>query len=337
MHARIAAIEYHLPEKKLDTATLGAQFPDWNVEKLDQISGIGTRHIAAEGECASDLAVAAANKLFASGAVKPEEIDFVLLCTQSPDHLIPTTACLVQHRLGIPITCGALDYNLGHSGYVYGLGLAEGLIASQQARRVLLLTAETYSKHISEEDKSVRTIFGDAASATLLVAEDQAEPILGPFLYGTDGRGGPNLIVPAGGMRQPRSAATAVLREDENGNRRSDDHLYMNGAEVFSFTLSTISKAVRALLEKSGKSMEDIDLFVFHQANRYILEHLRKKTGIPPEKFPIALHHCGNTVSSSIPIALCEARGEGRWGQGSLLMLVGYGAGYSWGATLVRC
>jgi len=336
MHARIEAIEYHLPERKLSTSDLVGLFPDWKVEKLDQASGIRVRHIAAAEECASDLAVKAAEKLFASGVVRPEEIDFLLLCTQSPDYLVPTTACLVQDRLGIPTSCGALDYNLGHSGYVYGLGLAEGLIASHQVRRVLLLTAETYSKYVGEGDRSTRTIFGDAAAATLLTGVEGEKAQLGPFLYGSDGRGGPNLIVPTSGKRRPRTSESAIQREDENGNRRSEDDLYMNGAEIFSFTLSTVSRSVEALLARSGHSLEEIDLFVFHQANRYILEHLRKRIGIPSEKFALALEHCGNTVSSSIPIALHEMKSQGRCSEGTLVMLVGYGAGYSWGATLAR-
>ena len=202
-HASIAAIEYHLPERSVSTAELSAEFPEWSVEKIDGKTGIHERHIAAPGECASDLAVAAAGKLFASGACAPADIDYVLFCTQSPDYFLPTTACGIQDRLGIPTASGALDFNLGCSGFIYGLGLAEGLIATGQARRVLLLTAETYSKFIHPRDRSVRTIFGDAAAATLLSAVDTEQPLLGPFLYGTDGKGSPNLIVPSGGMRRP--------------------------------------------------------------------------------------------------------------------------------------
>ena len=170
MHASISAIEYYLPEKTVSTEELAAEFPAWTVAKIDEKTGIRDRHIAATGECSSDLAVAAARKLFESGACQPGEIDFLLFCTQSPDHFLPTTACLIQDRLGIPTTAGALDFNLGCSGFVYGIGLAEGLISSGQASRVLLLTAETYSKFLSAGDRSVRTIFGDAGAATLLVA-----------------------------------------------------------------------------------------------------------------------------------------------------------------------
>jgi len=336
MQAALSAIEYYLPEKVVSTPDLSAEFPGWSVEKIDEKTGIHERHIAAPDECASDLAVAAARKLFASGACQPNAVDYLLFCTQSPDYFLPTTACLIQDRLGIPMTAGALDFNLGCSGFIYGLGLAQGLILSGQASNLLLLTAETYSKFLNPRDRSVRTIFGDAAAATLLTAEDSPKALIGPFAYGTDGSGGPNLIVPTGGMRRPRSAETAIPVEDEGGNLRCPDDLFMNGAEIFNFTLDAVPQTIARLLEKARLEPADIDLFVFHQANRFMLEHLRKRLKIPPEKFQVTLSHCGNTVSSTIPIALKHAETEGRLPKGALAMLVGFGVGYSWGATLVR-
>ena len=336
MHASVSAIEYYLPEKTVSTEDLAAEFPEWTVAKIDQKTGIRDRHIAAQGECSSDLGVAAAKKLFESGACQPGEIDYLLFCTQSPDYFLPTTACLIQDRLGIPTTAGALDFNLGCSGFVYGLGLAEGLISSGQATRLLLLTAETYSKFLHIGDRSARTIFGDAGAATLLVACKAEVPLIGPFVYGTDGRGGPNLVVPSGGMRLPRTAESGVPFEDASGNVRSQDNLYMNGAEIFTFTLDAVPESVEALLKKAGLALADIDLFAFHQANKYMLEHLRKRLKIAPEKFQLTMGHCGNTVSSTIPIALKHAVLEGRLHPGDLVMLVGFGVGYSWGAALVR-
>src|SRR5882757_8094155 len=168
MHAAVRSVEYFLPEATLTTNQLSSEFPDWSVEKIDSKTGIECRHISGPEECASDLAVAAANKLFASGACRPEEIDYILLCTQSPDYFLPTTACLVQDRLGIPTTAGALDFNLGCSGYIYGLGLANGLVESGQAATILLLTADTYTKHISADDKACMALFGDGGAATLI-------------------------------------------------------------------------------------------------------------------------------------------------------------------------
>ncbi|HLW75390.1 MAG TPA: hypothetical protein VKS01_00370, partial [Bryobacteraceae bacterium] len=240
MHAALRAIEYHLPDHAVSTADLAAEFPEWSVEKIDSKTGIQARHIASAGECASDLAVCAANKLFASGAAVPAQIDYILLCTQSPDHFLPTTACLLQDRLQIPKSAGALDFNLGCSGFIYGIGLAEGLIATGQASNVLLLTAETYSKFLNPRDRSVRTIFGDAAAATLLTAVHSTEPLIGPFVYGTDGAGGQNLMVPAGAMRRPRSGETSTVTEDDQGNARSAENLFMDGPEIFNFTLSAV-------------------------------------------------------------------------------------------------
>jgi 3-oxoacyl-[acyl-carrier-protein] synthase-3 len=333
MSAVVRAIEYHLPERVLTNEELAAAFPDWTAEKMAAKTGIVERRLAAPEECASDLAVKAAEKLFAGGACRRDEIDFILLCTQSPDYLLPTTACLLQDRLGVPTSAGALDFNLGCSGFVYGLGLAKGLIETGQADNVLLLTAETYGKFLGPDDRAVRPLFGDAAAATLVQRRAEAAgepPWIGPFVFGTDGKGAENLILRAGGMRRRHGAAA---RRDE---APSPDHLYMNGPEIFTFTLGAVPRAVEALLARAGRAADDVDRYVFHQANGYMLERLRAKMKIPAEKFVLALSHCGNTVSSSIPIALKDAAGRGGLTPGHVVMLVGFGVGYSWGATLMR-
>ncbi len=316
MKAVIRAIEYHLPEACLTTEALAAEFPEWSVAQIAAKTGIDQRHIAAEGECASDLAFEAAQKLFASGACKPEDIDYLLFCTQSPDYLLPTTACLLQDRLGIPRTAGALDFNLGCSGFVYGLGLVKGLIETGQATRVLLLTADTYSKYLNRADKSVRTIFGDAGAATLISAEETDSGV-DSIVYGTDGRGGKNLIVKGGGSRQPEPTGD----------------LYMNGRDVFTFTVREIPSLIARLLERAGMKQDDVDLFVFHQANRYMLDSIRERMGIAAEKFCVDMADCGNTVSSTIPIALKRASAQLK--AGAQVMLVGFGVGYSWGAAML--
>lgn len=322
--AAIAAVTYALPERVVSNADLGAEFPEWGADKIAEKTGILRRHIAGPDETSADLAACAAEKLFATGIVARAEIDFVLFCTQTPDFALPTSACLLQHRLGLPTTAGALDFNLGCSGYVYGLALAKGLIESGQAGRVLLLTGETYTKLLDPADKTVRTIFGDAGSATLVVTGEVAQGAIGPVVFGTDGSGGPNLVCHRGGWRGAK--AEAAGREA----------LWMNGPEIFNFTLKVVPEVVRRSLEKSGLAAAEVDLFVFHQANRYMLDHLRKKLAVPPEKFVVAMEHCGNTVSSTIPIALAEAIARGQLRPGLRVLLVGFGVGYSWGATLVR-
>jgi 3-oxoacyl-[acyl-carrier-protein] synthase-3 len=334
--AIVRGIEYSLPDCVLTNEQLADQFQDWTAQKILEKTGISERHLASPTECASDLAVNACRKLFAAGHCSPNDIDFILFCTQSPDYFLPTTACVMQDRLGIPKSAGALDFNLGCSGFVYGLALAKGLVETDQAANVLLVTAETYSKFMHAEDKSVRTIFGDAGAATLVARSDSAatglDP-LGPFVFGTDGSGAQNLIVRAGAMRP---APDDPASPDLDGRPRTHANLYMNGAEIFTFTLQVIPAVVRDVLARANKCADDIDLFVFHQANRYMLEHLRKKLRIPEAKFYISMQYTGNTVSSTIPIALKNAVCDGTLKEGATVMLVGFGVGYSWGACLVR-
>ncbi|MFA7033511.1 MAG: ketoacyl-ACP synthase III, partial [Bacteroidales bacterium] len=198
----IKAIAYYLPERVVTNEELVADFPQWTVEKIASKVGVNQRHVAALNETSTDMAVAAAEKLFFSHAeIKKEAIDFVIFCTQTPDYILPTSACLIQHRLGLEKSIGAFDYNLGCSGYVYGLAIAKSLVVSEVARNVLLLTAETYNKHIHPRDKGNRTIFGDAASATIVSNEGYAK--IGEFALGTDGSGANNLIVKTGGARNP--------------------------------------------------------------------------------------------------------------------------------------
>jgi 3-oxoacyl-[acyl-carrier-protein] synthase-3 len=333
MSCCIKGVAYHIPERVLANEELAALYPGWTAEKIEEKTGITERHISAENETAGDLGFKAAQNLFVVQAINPESVDFLLLATQSPDYLLPTTACVLQHHLGIPTSAGALDFNLGCSAYVYGLALAKGLICSGTAERVLLITAETYTKHIHPMDKSVRTIFGDGAAATLVTSSDMDS--IGKFVLGTDGSGYDKLIVPAGGSRLACSKDTAIEYTDESGNVRSCDNLYMDGTEIFSFTITTVPQTVKETLKKNGVTMEDIDLFIFHQANRYMLDFLRKKCKIPAEKFYMNFSDCGNTVGASIPIALARAEMDGTLKRGMKVMLVGFGVGLSWGATIV--
>lgn len=332
--AVIQRVVSHTPERVLTNEELAARPGAFSAEEIFAKTGIRERRIAAEDQCASDLAAAAAERLFASGAAEPGDIDYLLFCTQSPDYFLPATACTLQQRLGIPRTAGALDFNQGHSGYVFGLSLAKGLIESGQANRILLLTGETYSKFIHPLDRSVSTVFGDAASATV-VRNQQGAAGMSNFVFGTDGRGAKQLLVPAGGMRKPRSAETAEEKTDADGNVRSEENLYMNGREIFRFAISAAPRVVRNLIERSGWTVDEIDHIVLHQPNRFILDELVKRLKVPAEKVPYCFEHVGNTVSSTIPIVLEHLVAEGRLRSGDKLVLCGYGVGYSWaGCTL---
>ena len=331
MQAYIKAITYVLPDKEVTNEDLVAEFPEWSVEKIADKVGINKRYIAAANETSADLAVKAAERLFAENSdLKRETIDFVLFCTQSPDYFLPTSACVIQDRLGLPTSCGALDFNLGCSGYVYGLSLAKGLLLGGIAKNILLLTGETYSKFMHPKDKGNRTIFGDAGSATLISSEGFAE--IGNFSLGTDGRGAENLMVKSGGMRFREQIND--LQFEENGNPRSSDYLYMNGSEIFNFTIDAVPPLIEDTLAKNALTREDVDGYVFHQANKFMINFLRKKLKIEPEKFFTYMSEVGNTVSNTIPIVLTEKLNENAL-KGNII-LAGFGVGYSWGGTVLK-
>ena len=326
----IKAISYFLPDKVVSNEELVKEFPEWTVEKIASKVGVNNRHVASENETSTDLAVKAAEKLFQEHPyLKKEDVDFIVFCTQSPDYFLPTSACLIQERLGLRTNIGAIDFNQGCSGYIYGLAISKGLIEGGIAKNVLLLTGETYNKRLHPKDKGNRTIFGDAATATVISTNGWAE--IGNFSLGTDGRGSENLIVKNGGARNPEKANEVHF--DENGNPISPDHIFMNGIELFMFTQKNVQKVVKETLEKNNLSQDDINLFIFHQANSYMLEFLRKKIKIDKEKFFVNMAEIGNTVSNSIPIALKDAYDQKLLGEN--ILLCGFGVGYSWGGVVL--
>jgi len=327
--AKIKAISQYLPENILTNEDITQEFPEWDPSIIKNKLGISKRHIA-NNESTSDLAVKAAEQLFEEHDIDRNSIDFILLCTQSPDYFLPTTACLVQDRLNIPTTAGALDFNLGCSGFIYGLAVAKGLVAAGVRKNILLITSETYSKFIHERDRGNRTIFGDGATATLISNEGFAEIL--DFELGTDGSGAENLIVKNGATKFPNKNGEDI--DDGFGNAINPNYLYMNGPAIFQFTSKSIPPLIDKILQKHTLTIEDVNLSIFHQANSFILEHLRKKLGIPQENFYIHLDEYGNTVSSTIPIALKHAY-ESNKATGNIL-LAGFGVGYSWGACMLK-
>jgi len=329
MTASIKAISYYLPDNIVSNHTINNDFPEWDIYKISSKTGISERHISSVDEFASDMAIKASEKLFFEHSINRSCIDFLLYCTQSPDYFLPTTACIIQDKLGLNTSIGALDFNLGCSGFIYGLSLAKGLISGGMANSVLLITSETYSKFIHPKDKSNKSIFGDASAATLISSEGGILEI-GEFVFGTDGSGAKNLIVKNGGIRNINKKGIDSM--DEYGNIHNEDNLFMNGAEIFNFASEFIPILTEEILKKSKLSYESVDLFIFHQANRFILNHLRKKIGIPENKFFISMEHCGNTVSSTIPIALYDAIAQGKITTIKNCIIEGFGVGYSWAA-----
>lgn len=326
--AFIKAITYVLPDRIVTNEELVGEFPEWSVDKIANKVGIDKRHVVADDETSADLARKAAEKLFQDHPeIDRESVDFVLFCTQSPDYFLPTSACILQDRLGLKKSCGALDFNLGCSGYVYGLSLAKGLVLGGIANNVLLLTGETYSKFLHPKDKGNRTIFGDAGSATLISTDGFAE--IGNFSLGTDGRGAENLMVKSGGMRYRDKVDD--LRFEENGNPISSDYLYMNGSKIFNFTIDAVPPLIDDVLLKNKLAKEEVNGYVFHQANKFMINFLRKKLKIDQDKFYIHMKDVGNTVSNTIPIVLTEKKIEGVL-KGNII-LAGFGVGYSWGGV----
>lgn len=330
--AYIKGISYYLPKRVVTNEELLGEFPEWSVDKVAAKVGVSSRHLAAEDETAGDMAEKAALKLFEEYAIHSDDIDFVMLCTQSPDYFLPSTACMLQHKLGIPTSAGAFDYNLGCSGCVYGLAMAKGLIAAGIANNVLVLTAETYNKYLHQSDKSNRSIFGDGAAACLVSTEGFAE--IGEFSLGTDGSGAEHLIVKTGAARCKQ--ATGYVGEDEDGHPRFDDFLYMNGSAIFNFTLEAVPAMVREILVRNKMEKDHVDYFVFHQANKFMLNTLRKVCALPKDKFYVNLEETGNTVSSTVMIGLKQCIESGAIHEGMNVMIGGFGVGLSWGGTILR-
>ena len=330
--AYIKAISYYLPERAVSNEELVREFPEWSVEKVAQKVGVNTRHIAADNETAGDMAEKAARKLFEEYHINPLTIDFVMLCTQSPDYFLPSTACILQHRLGIPTSAGAFDYNLGCSGCVYGMAVAKGLIAAGVAQNVLLLTAETYNKYLHPSDKSNRSIFGDGAAACLISTDGLAR--IGEFALGTDGRGAHHLIVKTGAARRKEKSGGHII--DDEGHDWYDDYLYMNGGAIFNFTLDAVPSMMKDVLAKNHIEQEQLDYVIFHQANKFMLNTIRKVCGLPKEKFYINLENTGNTVSSTVMIGIKDCLDKKLIKKGDDVMVAGFGVGLSWAGTILQ-
>ena len=332
MSIGIQHIEYYLPAKVLtneDFSSLGVD-PVFMIEKV----GISERHIADEHESVCDMADAACRKLFVERRIDPTTIPLLILCTQNPDYVLPTTACVLQERIGMSTSSMCFDINLGCSGYVYAVGLATSLMNQFGYSCALIVTTEAYSKVISYEDKTTATLFSDGAAATYL-AKDYGHCRVGDFDFGTDGRGHKNLIVPVSGSRTKRTFATSKMVEYGRGICRSEENLFMDGQEITKFVFREVPKSVNALLARNHVDLNFFDKFIFHQANKYILEAVAKRMNIPTEKMYIDLK-IGNTVSSTLPIALKRHYGEDHVVGDRNVLLSGFGVGYSWGSMTIQ-
>lgn len=322
-------ISVYFPKKVLKNQEFEIPHGKFKKGAVYNKTGIRSRHVSGKEELVSDMAAASAFQLVKQYG---RGIDFLILCTQTPDYQLPSTACIVQNKLGLPSSVGALDINLGCSGFIYSLAVAKGMLSTGISHGMLLIMAEAYSKHIHPEDYSTRTIFGDAACSIFLLGED-AEKI-GEFSLGTDGTGYNNLIIPASGEAGKAISNRDKLLVDASG-KRTKENLYMNGLEIFNFALDRIPPLVDDVLKKNRLQMEDIALIIPHQANQFMLNELREILGVTEDKFYINMESIGNTVSASIPIALKMALEDGKLEKGDKVMLLGFGVGYSWGGVVI--
>lgn len=331
MDAYIKAIAYELPSKVVTNEDIVSDFPEWTIDKIETKIGVKERHVVSDGETALDIGVKAAINLFKENRFNKENIDFLIFCTESADYHLPPSSCIMQTRLGLSVKVGAIDVNLGCSGWIYSILLAKSLVQSGAMKNVLVVTSETYSIYIHPKDKGNRTIFGDGAAATLV--SDAGFAKIGESVIGTDGNGAENLIVKTGGARNK-----TILNddsEDDFGNIKSSDYIYMNGPAILNYTLEVFPDLVKEVLNKNKLNMDDIDLHVYHQPNKYMAKLERRKLRIPIEKYYECYMHTGNTVSSTIPIALYEAMKEGKIMKGNKVLSIAQGLGYSWGGLVL--
>ncbi len=328
---RLSGIACAVPEYRQTLLEDVKEFPKEEIKKIIKNTGVRHRHVAPDDMCVSDLCYVAAEKLIEAAVINKSEIDALIFISQGPDYIVPGTGCILQHRLDLKDDCIAFDVNLGCSAYPYGIWMAANCIHSGSAKKVLLLVGDLSNRKVSKLDRSTALLFGDAATATLIEAGSTDEEMT--FCMGTDGAGYKNLIIPAGSFRNPCTEETKIPREMEGGNIRCDEDLYMNGAEIFTFTIKRVKPMIDRLLEKSGTEKENIDYFVLHQANTFIIHHLTKKLKVSPDKVPNSMENFGNTSSASIPMTMMANLSEQLKTERLRLVMAGFGVGYSWSAV----
>lgn len=305
------------------------------IERLKQTIGLDKRRIVPEGMTALDLAEPAVRKLLEETGTDPASVDGLFMVTQTPDYLQPGNAVLLQGRIGIPDTCACMDLNLGCSGYVYGLWAAHNFIASGGLKRVVLVVGDTISRIVSGNDRALRPLFGDAACATLLEAWPGASEAV--FDLRSDGTGYQSLWQPGGAFREPATPETTEAKQLGEGILRSRCQLHMDGAEIFNFSLKVEPAAITGMLEAAGLDAEEVDGYIFHQANRYIIDNIRRRLKLPAEKVPAGtVEKFGNQSSASIPATLTDHYGERLTQSSHRFILSGFGVGLSWATCSVE-
>lgn len=335
MQNSIKDISCYFPEKVLTNELLQSKFPNLKLPELTRLTGVNQRHICAEDETSVDMAVAAAENLFCESSTKKSDIDFIIFCSAGGDYITPASACIIQDKLGLPLNCGAFDYNQGCTGYIYGLSMADSIISSGNASNILLITSEAITSTIHPKDSSNRAIFGDGATASI-ITKSGIQSNFGKFIFGTDGSKFDRIIIKHGKERYPLPKFSEEDKIDGYGNISNDANFYMDGSEVFNFSVTKAPELVSQLLDSAGLNFNDVDFFIFHQANRIILETIGRKLKVPKNQLIIDIETTGNTVSSTIPIALKKSLDNGKIKHGDILLIAGFGVGFSWGGTILK-
>ncbi|MBU0993326.1 MAG: ketoacyl-ACP synthase III [Proteobacteria bacterium] len=329
----ITGISACVPRKRIDNRSLSEPFSGPLLEKTIKTTGIVERRIADASTCASDLCCQAASRLMDSMGIDRDTIDVVIFVTQSPDFKVPATAPLIQHRLGLKKETAAFDVNLGCSGYVYGLSMAYAYATQAHICRVLLLVGDTPSKYVSSLDKTTGILFGDGGTATIVEKKKDAGKSF--FSLNSDGSGANALQIKAGGFRHPSTPETLANVTHEDGSIRNEEHLTMDGGAIFNFTIKQVPADIKKLLEFSNTDISDIDYLVYHQANKFITDHLTKKLKFPLEKVPYSLGKFGNTTCLTIPVTLVSEIGTEIETGTKNLVLSGFGIGLSWATAIL--
>jgi len=335
MPVEIKSIAYYLPERLVNNEDLKLENPEWDMDFAGARTGVSQRHIAGENETALDMAYSACQELFEAHPGLQSTVDGLIFCTQSPDHIMPPNSCILHGKLDLADSVFTFDFNLACSGYIYGIALAQGLLESGFASNILLVTGDTYSKYISEKDRAIRILFGDGAAVSWITSASSSKGVI-DIQCSTSGKGYEKFIIPAGGNRLPSSKETKRLNKDSSGNYRSAENIFMDGMAVLAFVNTKVPPQIRDVLSRNEMTIDDIDLFVFHQASNLALDSLTRLLQIDPEKVFRNLEEIGNTVSSSIPIALKQAWDIGRLRQGDTVLLSGFGVGLSWATAVVK-
>ena len=331
----IDEIEYFLPKNKITNKDFLEKNPDWDIDSIKKATGVSTRYYTDPNETALDISFKACVKLFNRKPDLKEKIDALIFCTHSNDHIIPSNSSILHGMLDLSENVFAFDYNLACSGFVYGLGISEGLLKSGIANHILLINADTYSKYVNDKDRSTKVLFGDAAAVSYLRNSEKNNGML-DILCCSAGKHSKRIIIPAGGMRLPKSSVTKIEEKDKNGNFRSLENLHMDGFGVFSFINSKVPQQIKKICEKNKISLEEINLFIFHQANKMGIDSITRILKINPDKVFSNIHNVGNTVSASIPLALKDSIVQNKIKTGDLVLLSGFGTGLSWASCIIR-